>query len=87
MTTAYKASFEDAQRSLSTLQRLSGHTFISDDIDAALLPSITTCKEVTDAHLITLAKRHGLKLATLDQSLLTKTWAVGCAENPLALLK
>jgi predicted nucleic acid-binding protein len=37
----------------------------------------------TDAHLVTLAKRHGLQLATLDATLLAKPWAAGIAENPL----
>ena len=40
-------------------------------------------KDTTDAHLVTLAKRHGLKLATLDGTLIAKPWAVGVAENPL----
>ena len=40
-------------------------------------------KDTTDAHLVTLAKRHGLKLATLDEALLAKPWAAGVAENPL----
>ena len=40
-------------------------------------------KDTTDAHLVTLARRHGLKLATLDEILITKPWAVGIAENPL----
>jgi hypothetical protein len=32
---------------------------------------------------VTLAKRHGLKLATLDAGLIGKAWAAGIAENPL----
>ena len=40
-------------------------------------------KDTTDAHLVTLAKRHGLKQATLDGTLLAKPWAGGVAENPL----
>jgi hypothetical protein len=32
---------------------------------------------------VTLAKRHGLKLATLDRVLIAKPWAAGIAENPL----
>jgi predicted nucleic acid-binding protein len=44
-------------------------------------------KDTTDAHLVTLAKRHGLKLATLDDGLIGKPWAAGIAENPLLLPK
>ena len=33
-----------------------------------------------------LARRHGLKLATLDGTLLAKPWAAGVAENPLLQL-
>ena len=40
-------------------------------------------KDTTDAHLVTLAKRHGLKLASLDGMLIAKPWAAGVAESPL----
>jgi predicted nucleic acid-binding protein len=83
MTPAYQAMFDDARKSLMTLRGLKGHRFLVDDVDAAALPTVTCYKDVTDAHLVTLAKRHGLKLATLDQSLLAKPWAAGIAENPL----
>ncbi len=83
-TTAYRASFQSAQKSLATLRALKGHRFVVDDIHAALLPPLTSYKDTTDAHLVTLAKRHGLKLATLDATLLAKTWAAGAAENPLS---
>lgn len=82
-TTAYQASFEDAQKSLATLRALPGHRFAADDLDAVSLPALTSYKETTDAHLVTLATRHGLKLATLDVALIAKPWAVGIAENPL----
>lgn len=84
MTTAYKAVFEDARKSLATLRVLEGHRFLVDDVDAASLPLLTTYKETTDAHLVTLANRHGLKLATLDATLIAKPWAAGIAENPLS---
>ena len=85
MTTAYQATFDDARKSLATLRALRGHRFLSDDVDAALLPVLSSYKDTTDAHLVTLAKRHGLRLATLDGSLITKPWAAGIAENPLLL--
>jgi len=83
MTTAYQATFDNARKSLATLRALRGHRFLSDDVEAALLPVLTSYKDTTDAHLVTLAKRHGLKLATLDGTLIAKPWAVGVAENPL----
>lgn len=83
MTTAYSASFADARKSLATLRALSGHGFLTDDVDAASLPTLTSSKDTTDAHLVTLAKKHGLKLATLDGDLIGKPWAAGVAENPL----
>ena len=83
MTTAYQATFDDARKSLATLRTLRGHRFLADDTEAALLPVLSSYKDTTDAHLVTLAKRHGLKLATLDGTLLAKPWAAGVAENPL----
>jgi len=85
MTIAYQASFEDARKSLATLRSLPGHHFITDDVDAASLPVVTSYKDTTDAHLVTLAKRKRMKLATLDTELLAKPWAAGVAENPLRL--
>ena len=84
LTTAYQATFADARKSLATLRALSGHRFLSDDVAAAWLPVLSSYKDTTDAHLVTLAKRHGLKLATLDGMLLGKTWATGIVENPLS---
>lgn len=83
MTTAYQATFHDARKSLATLCALRGHHFLSDDVKAALLPVLSSYKDTTDAHLVTLAQRHGLKLATLDAILIAKPWAAGIAENPL----
>jgi predicted nucleic acid-binding protein len=83
MTTAYQASFEDARKTLATLRALPGHRFLADDIAVASLPILSSYKDTTDAHLVTLAKRHALKLATLDDLLIAKPWAVGTAENPL----
>ena len=83
MTTAYQATFDDARKSFATLRALSDHRFLSDDVDAAVLPVLSSYKDTTDAHLVTLAKRHGLKLATLDGALIAKPWAAGVAENPL----
>ena len=82
LTRAYDASFDDAQQSLATLRALKGHHFVVDDVNAGLLPALKSHSETTDAHLVTLASRHGLKLATLDAALLAKSWAEGLASNP-----
>jgi toxin-antitoxin system PIN domain toxin len=84
MTTAYQATFDDARKSLATLRALSGHRFLSDDVEAALLPVLSSYKDTTDAHLVVLAQRHGLRLATLDEVLIGKSWAARVAENPLS---
>ena len=83
MTRAYRASFEDARRSVATLRALQGHRFVSDEVHVALLPVLTSYKDTTDAHLVTLAKWHRLRLATLDEALIGKPWTAGVAENPL----
>lgn len=83
MSSAYQAAFDDARKSIGTLRALPGHRFVADDVDAAALPRLTGYKDTTDAHLVTLAKRHGLKLATLDATLIGKRWVLGVAENPL----
>jgi len=44
-------------------------------------------KDTTDAHLVSLAARHHLKLATLDMALVSKPWAAGVAFNPLHILR
>jgi len=79
---AYGAAWNDVQESLKKLHAHSGHQFLADDVkgtDAAE----TGSNDTTDAHLVSLAKRHGLKLATLDAKLAGKPWAAGVAGNPL----
>jgi hypothetical protein len=46
------------------------------------LPRVGTSKDVTDAHLVHLARRYRLKLATFDAVLCEKQWARGVAEDP-----
>jgi predicted nucleic acid-binding protein len=79
---AYGASWEETQETLKKLHARPGHQFLADDVDGTASPK-TGSKNTTDAHLIALAKRHGLKLATLDGDLISQPWAAGIAENPL----
>ena len=83
MSAAYGASFGDAQSVLSAIVKLKSHRLVTDGVAAHSLPTLTSSRDVTDAHLVRLAARHGLKLATLDGSLCMKTWAAGIAEDPL----
>ncbi len=53
---------------LATLRALDGHRFLNDDVSLcdADVPSMTGHRQVTDAHLLTLARRHGARLVTFD---------------------
>ena len=82
LSAAYQATWNETQESLKKLHTRRGHRFLADDVDGTVSPE-TNSSDTTDAHLVILAKRHGLKLATLDSALLAQPWATGIAENPL----
>ncbi|MGL5018775.1 MAG: TA system VapC family ribonuclease toxin [Luteolibacter sp.] len=82
LSPGYSATWEDTQHSLANLLARPSHRFLADDLSATDSPE-SSYKDTTDAHLVRLAVRHGLKLATLDKALLTKPWAKGHAFNPL----
>lgn len=79
---AYAATWQDAHRSLSSLLARPEHRFLPDDASATDSPE-TGYKDTTDAHLVQLAKRHGIMLATLDAALIAQTWAHQVAINPI----
>jgi predicted nucleic acid-binding protein len=83
LSSAYRANWGETQETLQKLHGRRGYQLLADDVDGTASPE-TGSKDTTDAHLVTLAKRHGLKLATLDGALLAKPWAAGVAENPLS---
>ncbi len=63
----------DAARGvLSALRARSDHRFLTDDVSMSDsdVPSIAGYRQVTDAHLLTLARRRGLRLVTFDASIL-----------------
>jgi toxin-antitoxin system PIN domain toxin len=63
----------DAARGvLSTLRAHPNHRFLSDDVSMGDrdLPSIAGYRQVTDAHLLTLARRRGVRLVTFDSGIL-----------------
>ena len=79
---AYNATWDEVQESLGSLHARVAYRFLADDVDGTSSPQ-TISKDTTDAHLVSLSRKHGLRLATLDMSLVTKPWAKGVAENPL----
>lgn len=63
----------DAARGvLSALRAVDGHTFLVDDISIgdADVPMMSGHRQVTDAHLLTLARRREVRLVTFDRGLL-----------------
>jgi toxin-antitoxin system PIN domain toxin len=84
LSPGYGASWADAHQSLVTLQARPSHRFLPDDVMATDSPE-SRYQDTTDAHLVSLAARHHLKLATLDMALISKPWAAGVAINPLPI--
>jgi uncharacterized protein len=82
LSPAYGANFQDAMTALRAIVTMGAHRFLPDATRAQSLRQISTSKDVTDAHLVELARRHRLKLATFDAMLCAKEWARGVAEDP-----
>lgn len=59
---------EEARGVLRSLRALPGHSFLTDDISPAgeEIPPLTGYRQVTDGHLLALARRHGGRLVTFD---------------------
>jgi len=59
---------DTARSVLSMLRALDGHSFLSDDVSLADadIPKIDGYRQVTDAHLLTLARRSKMSLLTFD---------------------
>jgi hypothetical protein len=65
---------EQAIALLGHMRALEGHTFWQDDVsplddDALPFGLVVGYRQVTDAHLLTLARRRGGRLATFDQGI------------------
>jgi predicted nucleic acid-binding protein len=63
----------DAARGvLSALRARPGHRFLIDDVSASDsdVPAIAGYRQVTDAQLLTLARRRGIRMVTFDASIL-----------------
>lgn len=61
----------DARQVLAALRATAGHRFLIDDVSLADddVPAIAGHRQVTDVHLLTLARRRGVRLVTFDRAL------------------
>lgn len=59
---------DDARGVLASLRAAGSHRFLLDDVSMTDgdLPPVVGHRQVTDAHLLTLARRHGIRLITFD---------------------
>jgi toxin-antitoxin system PIN domain toxin len=64
-------SVQAARDVLAAMRVAPGHVFLTDDVSLtdADVPSMSGHRQVTDAHLLTLARRHGTQLLTFDAGL------------------
>ncbi len=62
---------DGAKEVLSRFTKRSNHVFLPDDLNFLDVPArgVRGHKQVTDAYLAALAKRHGVRLATFDRGL------------------
>lgn len=62
-----------ARQVLAALRAIEGHRFLDDDVSIADddVPAINGHRQVTDAHLLTLARRGGVRLVTFDGAIAT----------------
>lgn len=64
----------EATQLLDRLCRVAGHEFLVDDVvlvfgDKGDAGRVVTYQQVTDAHLVAVARRHGCALATFDRTI------------------
>jgi predicted nucleic acid-binding protein len=59
---------EAAREVLRALRAVEGHRFLADDVSITDddVPRLAGHRQVTDAHLLTLARRRGMRLVTFD---------------------
>lgn len=62
-----------ARSVLAALRALDGHRFLSDDVSIvdSDVPELAGYRQVTDAHLLTLARRSDMRLVTFDAGIRT----------------
>lgn len=56
---------------LASMRRVGRHRFLPDDVSPLDpdVPAIVGHRQVTDAHLLTIARRHGVRVLTFDSGL------------------
>lgn len=63
----------EALQLLTRIRQVDGHVFLPDDVECVVGDSqapasrVVGHRQVTDAHLLAVARRHGARLATLDR--------------------
>jgi predicted nucleic acid-binding protein len=59
---------QEARRVLALLRGAGRHRFLADDVSMTDedVPPLVGHRQVSDAHLLTLARRHGVRLITFD---------------------
>lgn len=64
---------ESARGVLAALREVNSHHFLADDVSLTDgdVPAMTGHRQVTDVHLLTLARRRGVRLVTFDAALVT----------------
>jgi uncharacterized protein len=64
-------STEEARRALAALRAVGGHHFLPNDVSMTddLVPRVSGHRQVTDALLLGVSRRHGVALVTFDRGL------------------
>ena len=59
---------EEARRVLALLRAIGSHRFLADDVSMTDddVPPLVGHRQVTDAHLLALARRNGMRIVTFD---------------------
>lgn len=62
-----------ARSVLQALRAVGAHRFLADDVSQCDddVPEVHGYRQVTDSHLLTLARRHGVRLVTFDAAAVT----------------
>jgi predicted nucleic acid-binding protein len=82
MSPAYRASYQDASRVLQSLTTLQTASFLNCDLPVSQIASVLNYKDTTDCYLVELARKHSLRLATLDEGILRESWSGSTAFHP-----
>lgn len=67
----YPIGVDAAVQVLTRLRQAPGHRFLPDDVSPTDpdFPEVTGYRQVTDAHLLTIARRHSIPLLTFDSAI------------------